>query len=455
MSMRRIAVLSTLAVLSCWLAVPSFADSQARIVRLSQVDGDVQIDRNTGQGYEKAFLNLPITQGTKLRTGQDARAEIEFEDGTTLRMTPGTSVEFPELARRDSGARASSLELQGGTAYLNFKGDKQEEFTLAFGQDRLALTRSAHLRIEVKDASATVAVFNGDVEVASASGRVKVEKKHSATFSLAGTEPYTLANNLEPDPFDEWDKQQDKYHQQYSASNSFSPYSYGVSDLSYYGSFYNIPGYGMMWQPYLIGAGWDPFMNGAWMWYPGSGYAWVSSYPWGWTPYRYGSWTYLSAYGWFWQPGSTWAGWNTGPRITNAPQTFNAPRPPATPGRTLLVNRVAPAGPVRVIQNRAQIRSDSAGLGVARGSVRNLGKVSQQMERTSSPGAAAMHAPPAASAVHLPPASSRVSSSSPRGGAPINGGAPARSSAPASMASPRMSGGSVSSAPSAHGGTHR
>ena len=68
----------------------------------------------------------------------------------------------------------------------------------------------------------------------------------------AGTAPYTLANNLEPDPYDDWDKQQDKYHQQYSASNSYSPYAYGASDLNYYGSFYNIPGYGMMWQPYLV-----------------------------------------------------------------------------------------------------------------------------------------------------------------------------------------------------------
>jgi len=448
MCTRRIAVLFTLAVLSCWLAVPSFADSQARIVRLSQVDGDVQIDRNTGQGYEKAFINLPITQGTKLRAGQDARAEIEFEDGSTLRITPGTFVEFPELARRDSGARASSLELQQGTAYLNFKGDKQEEFTLAFGQDRLALTKPAHLRIELKDANATVAVFKGDVEVAGASGRVKVEKKHSATFALAGTGNYTLANNLEPDPYDEWDKQLDKYHQQYSVSNSFSPYGYGASDLSYYGSFYNIPGYGMMWQPYLVGAGWDPFMNGAWMWYPGSGYAWVSAYPWGWTPYRYGSWTYLNSYGWFWQPGSSWAGWNTGPRIVNAPQTFSAPRPPATPGRTLLVNRIAPAGPVRQIQNRAEVRSGSAGLGVARGSVRNLGKVSQQMERASLPRGTAMHAPPAASAVRMPPAG-RAVSSSPRGNTPMHSGAPAHSSAP--MSSPRMSGGGGASAPSPRG----
>ena len=97
MLMRRLATLFAVSLVTCWLAVSSFADSQARIVRLSQVDGAVQIDRNTGQGFEKAFLNLPITQGTKIRTGADSRAEIEFEDGTTLRLTPNTAVEFPSL----------------------------------------------------------------------------------------------------------------------------------------------------------------------------------------------------------------------------------------------------------------------------------------------------------------------------------------------------------------------
>ena len=81
------------------------------------------------------------------------------------------------------------------------------------------------------------------MEVEGASGKVEVEKKHSATFDLSGADHYTLANNLEPDPYDDWDKQQDKYHEQYSASavNGFSPYSYGASDLNYYGSFYNCP----------------------------------------------------------------------------------------------------------------------------------------------------------------------------------------------------------------------
>ena len=77
--------------------VPSFADSQARVVRLSDVQGDVLVDKNIGQGYEKAFLNLPITQGAKLQTSKNGRAEVEFEDGSTLRLIPDTVVDFPQV----------------------------------------------------------------------------------------------------------------------------------------------------------------------------------------------------------------------------------------------------------------------------------------------------------------------------------------------------------------------
>ena len=44
--------------------------------------------------------------------------------------------------------------------------------------------------------------------------------------------------------------------------------------------------------------------------------------------------------------------------------TFTAPRPPLTPGQTLVVNRGTMAAPVRVMQNRIQLNGNSAGLGV-------------------------------------------------------------------------------------------
>src|SRR6202790_5664486 len=187
-----------------FLSSSAFADSQVRVVRLSEVQGDVKIDRNLGQGYEKAFLNLPITQGVKLQTKSDGRAEVEFEDGSTLRITPDTVIEFPQLSLRDSGSKVSTVHLQEGTAYVNFAGAKGDEFTLTFGHEKVSLAHQAHLRIEMADVTATVAVFKGDVQVEGDSGTVSVSKNRTASFDLTDGDRSTLAKNVEPYPFDAW-----------------------------------------------------------------------------------------------------------------------------------------------------------------------------------------------------------------------------------------------------------
>ena len=103
LSLSRFSMVLLTAAACVLLALPALADSQARIVRLSDVQGSVQINKNTGMGFESAFLNLPITQGTQVRTRDRGRAEIEFEDGSTLRLTPNTTVEFSTLGRRRLG----------------------------------------------------------------------------------------------------------------------------------------------------------------------------------------------------------------------------------------------------------------------------------------------------------------------------------------------------------------
>src|SRR5579863_3331154 len=104
------------------LALPALADSQARIVRLSDVQGSVQINKNTGMGFENAFLNLPITQGAQVSTHDRGRAEIEFEDGSSLRLTPNTTVEFSTLGLSDAGQRISVINLVDGMAYVDWLG---------------------------------------------------------------------------------------------------------------------------------------------------------------------------------------------------------------------------------------------------------------------------------------------------------------------------------------------
>jgi len=358
------------------------ADSQVRIVRLSSVDGNVQVDRNTGQGFERAFLNLPITEGTKLQTGNDGRAEVEFEDGSVLRLAPGAVVEFSHLALKDSGTKSSEIKLQQGTAYVDFRG--KDEFSLDFGRQTISPRDPAHFRVQMNDANAVVAVFKGKIKVDGDSGSVNVGKNDAVTFDLANHDKYETAE-LEDLPFDSWDKEQGKYHDSYFNKNrDYVQSSYGVSDLNYYGTFFNAPGYGSLWQPYFVNAGWNPFMDGAWAFYPGAGYTWVSAYPWGWTPFHCGSWLYGPSFGWAWQPGGCIGGFGFVP-IIGAPMGFQRPMPPAgAPGRGTIVMGPRPITRAVLPTNRVVIQNNSAGLGIPRGSIRNLSHLSSQVRQKGS-----------------------------------------------------------------------
>ncbi len=359
------------------LALPALADSQARIVRLSDVRGSVQIDKNTGTGFESAFLNLPITQGAQVRTHDRGRAEIEFEDGSTLRLTPNTTVEFSTLTLNDAGKRVSMIHLVEGMAYVNWLG--KDEFSLNFLREKISLNQAAHFRVDTSTEAASLAVFKGDVEVDGAAGKFAVDKKKTAKFDASDDDKYTLANNIVEAPLDSWDKEASAYHEQYARNNS-SPYGYGMSDMNYYGAYSTVPGYGMMWQPFFAGIGWNPFMDGAWSWYPGYGYMFASAYPWGWMPYRYGSWMSVPGYGWMWQPGG-FNTWLTAPHVAGTlPANFHPLVAPVDgTGKTVAVGK---GGTVSPMPSTLVVHAGSAGMGIPRGLLDNLKDLNHRVARS-------------------------------------------------------------------------
>lgn len=358
------------------LALPALAESQARIVRLSDVQGSVQMDKNTGLGFENAFVNLPVTQGSRIRTRDNGRAEVEFEDGSSLRLTPNSEIEFSILGRSDDGNQVSVVSLSEGMAYVNWLG--KDDFSLNFGHEKIVLDHPAHFRLDTSEEVSNLAVFKGNVEVESPSGNVIVEKKKTATFDT--DDKSTVAGNIVEAPFDSWDKEAISYHDQYAKNNS-SPYGYGVADLNYYGSYSNVPGYGMMWQPYFTGVGWDPFMDGAWGWYPGMGYMFASAYPWGWMPYRYGNWNFIPGFGWMWQPGG-WNSWQFTPHFTPTTLTRVTPLVPPATGtiKTIVVGKGGPT--LGSASSALMVRVGSAGLGIPRGAVSNLSHLNREVVKT-------------------------------------------------------------------------
>lgn len=386
MQIRRLGLLALGGVAAVALLISNAtAESKARIVRLSAVEGSVQMDRGTGDGFEKAFLNMPVIEGSRLKTGDDGRAEVEFEDGSAIRIVPQSEVDFTHMALGDDGRKLSTIQLADGTLYVNVRGQKHDEFIVNFGSESIMLSEPAHFRIDLTNSESVLAVFKGRVNVSGQSGPVEVSERHSATFDVH-SDKYEVAKNFEEDPYDGWDKEQSEYHDRYAKAHAdvSSPYSYGFSDLNYYGSYFAVPGYGMVWQPYFLDASWNPYMDGGWVYYPGYGYMWVSAYPWGWMPYRYGSWAFAPGYGWVWQPGY-WNTWYAVPRVVNPPARTVIPQPPVRTrstvmvGRGLVVDRAS--GPPR----RVMINPGSAGLGVPRGAVRNLDHVAREINKRERP----------------------------------------------------------------------
>ncbi len=379
LSLSRFSTVLLTAAACALMALPALAGSQARIVRLSDVQGSVEINKNAGMGFENAFLNLPITQGTQVRTRDRGRAEIEFEDGSTLRLIPNTTVEFSTLGADDSGKRVSVIHLVEGMAYVNWLG--KDEFSLNFSQEKIAIDHAAHFRIEASPKVAKLAVFKGEAEVEGPAGKVVVDKKKTANFDAADNDKYTVADKIVEAPLDSWDREASAYHEQYAKNNSApSSYGYGVSDLNYYGAYSNVPGYGMMWQPFFTGVGWDPFMDGAWSFYPGMGYMFASAYPWGWMPYRYGNWMMVPGMGWMWQPGG-FNTWLTAPSYAGTlPANFHPLVVPADgTGKTIAVGKggatSASSAPVLTV------RAGSAGLGIVRGSLEDLRHLNREVAK--------------------------------------------------------------------------
>jgi hypothetical protein len=389
----RSAAIAAVSVLLTATALPALATdtasseagiSKIRIVRLSEVKGAVQMDRAIGRGMEPAVANMPIVEKSMLRTDEGV-AEVEFEDNSTLRLAPNTVVQFEQLNRQATGATASSVRVLRGTAYVSLVKSRGNAFDLLFAKQDLALEPSSHVRLDLDDAQANLAVLDGTVHVDGPAGAEEIARKKTVTFHLADQSEPTVEKQIAAEPYDSWDQTATGYHARTAAYNALSstPYTYGLNDMAYYGSFMDAGGCGAMWRPYFTSAAWDPFSNGSWAYYSGAGYSWVSPYPWGWTPYHYGSWSFCPGTGWGWQPGGAWNGLNNGTGLiaSGGPVRFQPPpgRVPHPGESTVMPVNLRPLVRSELASPESFVfRKDSAGLGIPRDELGKLEKLSRQ-----------------------------------------------------------------------------
>ncbi len=443
-------------------AVGAQAGSHVRIVRLSYVDGQVQLEQGD-QGLNRAILNTPIVEGTRIVTRGEGLAEVEFEDQSALRLAGNSEVRFRQLSMTETGAKVNEIEVLRGVVFFDVHSKTVDVYrTLANGTTFL-VRGDTQTRISAAPDQLQLAVFKGTVQLENQLQLVSVKKNETLTMDPNQPSEYKVTHGTESLPVDAWNKEREAYDTAYAHSATYGgpKTGYGLQDLNYYGEYFYAPGYGYAWQPYGFAdsmIGWNPYSNGAWGFVPGFGYSWASAYPWGWLPYHYGSWAFIGGgVGWAWLPGSYSGSWYannfqatpvvvkppTGWRPVAAPPVTgaNSPKPTILVGKATGSPAYVPGGRIppnfaNVIAGRSVGPNADLALPAARYSRPNQNAFAPHTARPAQSGH--VFAAPHAAAVPSPSSGFSV-----MGPAPTVGGGGARSAGTGSPAT--SSGGHASS----------
>ena len=90
--------------------------------------------------------------------------------------------------------------------------NKGDNFLLIVGQEKLNLRPSNHIRIEIKEAEAQLAIFDGRGQIEGPFGTADLHRKRTLTFNLQGESVPVVEKKIHEIPFDNWDRWTTEYH---------------------------------------------------------------------------------------------------------------------------------------------------------------------------------------------------------------------------------------------------
>jgi hypothetical protein len=296
---------------------PAAPKTVIRTARLSFYSGDLKVQRSDNTGEDTAALNMPLTAGTRLVTGDSATAEVEFEDGSVARLAPHSALSIDTLSLDAQNIAHTELTLLNGLGYFELRHTEASTYLVDAAGVDVSPAENAVLRITLNDPPPVFSVFSGSITTGSDEGfSATVKAGESLRPDPDAATQYLLNQQLASDTWDAWNQARDQAAADQSASRTAAREGYagaqgdGWSDLDANGTWYSTTNpdgsHGEIWQPAAAagddsGDDFDPYGDGAFVW-SGGGYYWASAYTWGWLPYRCGRWIWYPGFGWAWKP---------------------------------------------------------------------------------------------------------------------------------------------------------
>ncbi|MHB8882820.1 MAG: DUF6600 domain-containing protein [Thermodesulfovibrionales bacterium] len=292
-------ILKTVMLVVVLLLVPGYAFSaNLGYMRISLIDGDVQIKTPDADDWGYASVNTPLAEGDQIWAPQGGRVELQLNSGSYIRLSEDSALQILSMDK-DS----SQFYLSQGSAYIYYNAARRSVIQVDTPDASTRAFRSAIFRIDMSAQYTDVAVYKGTVETENRVGRTTIRR--GQMVSLGQNTNGELAPMGPSDAWETWNKtRNNRILGRKGSSSRYLPaelaaYSY---DFDNSGRWVQVPDYGNVWTPTVsVGANWSPYREGRWIW-RGDDYVWVASEPWGWAPYHYGRWSFGVSIGWFWVP---------------------------------------------------------------------------------------------------------------------------------------------------------
>jgi uncharacterized membrane protein YgcG len=276
---------------------------------------------------EAAVLNLPLGPGDTITTSDARRCEIQFDNGTIVRLDYDTELKIETILAKSLSTRQSlsNLVLNKGGIYVMYKQyNSREIFQVVTGNSSIKLKHNTVAMVGIgKDSSTDIQVKYGQAQVLYGPDPQSLKEQTVGKYEKLAISPdnkFAFQPYIEDTDFETWNmtinKDFDALHEGVSALpkpiQRLSPAVYYFAQR--YG---NLNGewlydqmYGYVWRPFINQQmypwGWQPYIFGHWTSYGRQMY-WVPDEPWGWVPYHLGVWQWDTKKGWFWIPGSAFA----------------------------------------------------------------------------------------------------------------------------------------------------
>ena len=221
-----------------------------RAVRLSFIQGKVNLQRSDPNRSLQALVHTPIQEGFTVTTEAGGFAGVEFENGSTVRVGENSELFFGQLARvRDTGTEVTRLLLRRGYATFNIRFEEKDTFEVESPQVQINLDQSAEFRVDLDSPFVHVKVFRGQAMISAPSGTLRVESDQFISLNLEGDPLVQLRSGIVYDDWDKWNRRRNEIGLQ------MQRYPHAASG-PYYGGEYNDLDklYDVVYDPHYYGA---------------------------------------------------------------------------------------------------------------------------------------------------------------------------------------------------------